>query len=364
MDTSRLRRFLDAEALHAGAQDGASPPQDTPLSVQEASADTSLFMLGAAPEVQEILVKIDVAGWNVDAEDVAVLKAALAAPLLVSAQMISVETVHATKGDVPPAPTRPGYDATRTLPEASGDPTTVFGSGVATEASSPTTAAWTPGHAGTSSGGEGAAPDFHVLLAGGLALAACLVFTCCALCAYQRRVEGQPGSKHGCGNSADAAENGAMRSVVEAPPDRIFARKASARGLPSKPSLASTSFSGRRTPNIKARVLEMGAFDRSMSRAAINPFSSETVAATGVGPPGARTYHSKVQTNEITPAEVPNPFLVGGHPEPPIRPSLDRPKSPVPASRGLAAEDGQHDMSNRACMYDEMSRREEPNERA
>lgn len=376
LDASRLRRFLDAEAFSAGAQDDASPLRSTAPPVQEALADASLLMLGAAPEVQEIQVKVDVAGWDIDAEDVAALKPALAAPLHLSPQMISVEGIHATGSNEMATPTSPGSDVPRALPQTTGAPTTVFGNGVATEVSPPTTASM-PGNMGAPLEGEGAAPDFHVLLAGGLALAACMMLTCCALFAHQscvvcvvkRRTEGKPGSKQGYCSSADAAENGAMRSVVEAHPDWICAQTASARGVPIKPSLSSSSSTAassfvRRMPKLPARVLEMGAFDRSKSRAAINPLPSPTGTAAGIGPPGARSYHGKVQTSEILPAELPNPFLVVGLPEPPIRPGVERPKTPVPASRGLAAEDGEHDVSNRACMYDEMSRREEAGERA
>jgi hypothetical protein len=370
LDASRLRRFLDAQALPSGSQDSASQgdaprPRWTAPPWQEAD-----LTLGAPPAVQEILVKVDVSGWEVDALDVAALKPAVAAPLHVSPQLISIEAVHAAKGEATAAPTSPRSDAPRATPGAQTD---VFGSGVATEAATPTaTGASTPDEKSAPSGGKRAAPDFHVVLGGILALAACLALTCCALFAYQlcvlkRRDEGKRGSKLGC--PADDAENGTMRSVVEAHPNRIFARKASARGVSTKPlstssSSTAASSSARRMPKLHTRVLEMGAFSRSKSRAVINPLRSGTAAAAGMGPPGARTYSCNVQTSEIAPAELPNPFLAAGLPAPPFHRDVERPRFSLPASSGLAAEDGEHDVSNRACMYDEMSRREEADERA
>jgi len=196
----------------------------------------------------------------------------------------------------------------------------------------------------------------------------------------------------------------------------------------------------------------MGPTTKTKIRAAINPITGGTVAAAGIGPPGARQY----KTSVLAPAQLPNPFLDEGSKSAPLpgvqppshyqhtpaqlpNPFLDERSAPLPgvhpsaashspyqqtaanpsihqgpsgqntgkekappstalggskssfhkgpsephtgkekalhstavgvskskkkavaaSARGLAAEDGENDVSNRAGMYDEMSLRED-----
>mmetsp|Transcript_14156 Transcript_14156/g.38457 ORF Transcript_14156/g.38457 Transcript_14156/m.38457 type:complete len:467 (+) Transcript_14156:512-1912(+) len=285
------------EALRAAELD--VPPLRAALTSADGTAPPSIE-LGTPPATQDVLVKVDVAGWDeLGSPDVSALRRALASALGVSSWRISAEAVHAREAANPS--TAPGATVGDGPVLVPGGASSV---GVAMSAEN-----------GEADDGDGddlpfdrvaptsrlLAPDFHVLLAGGLALAACLVITCCALFAWQiyagRAAVADRGGKAATafGSDAEAAEAGAMASAVEAHPSVIFsprgAGKCKLAGVPPRGALKPGARVSRRfLPKVSARVLEMKPLALGKARASVNPVERGTVGSAALGPLGARNF--------------------------------------------------------------------------
>lgn len=263
-------------------------------------ADASELVLGSAPSQQEVLLKLNVAGWPITPEDVAAIVPAFAGPLNVSPLLVSAEVVHASESS-PSPPTQQERASARE--------------------------------------GEAVPP---VLILEVVAAAGFLVVVGVIALLFCRRRAGEEGAA----KEAAPEEGGPAAFDWAGRPLKPASKKAARSSLISKPSriavratIDPSVAAGNRNP----KALDRARMSRKSSLPVIidHPVTELSTVSAGAEPSGGASSSSVPANPFLQPAEPPAP-----------PPPVVREMTPAPASRGLAAADGEVEVSNRNEMYD------------